>query len=189
MIDYTFMDPINFKTALSDSDLLGILKLQQENHIHSLNSLDQGFLYVLHSFEDLKKMNDFAPHVIGMGGDAVAAYVLAMTVDCKEDVPVLIPMFDLFEKIDFKGKKISEYQYLVVGQVCVGQHYRGNGIFDKGYQYYRDTFKQDYDFAITEVSTRNHRSLKAHQRVGFTEIHRYTDPLSEEWSIVLWDWK
>lgn len=62
-------------------------------------------------------------------------------------------------------------------------------VFDKAYQHYNETFKQDYDFAITEVSTRNYRSLKAHERAGFVEIHRYTDPLSEEWSIVIWDWK
>lgn len=189
MIALIDMTSIHFQIAQSESDLLGILKLQKENHIHSLNSLNQGFLYVLHSFEDLKKMNGFAPHVIGTDEDAVAAYVLAMTVDCKKDVPILIPMFELFEKIEFKGKKISEYQYLVVGQVCVGENYRGMGVFDKAYQHYRVTFKQDYDFAITEVSTRNFRSLKAHQRVGFVEIHRYTDPLSEEWSIVIWDWK
>lgn len=180
---------LSYQTAQTEGDFQGILTLQKENHLSSLDSLDQGFVTVLHQIEDIRKMNGFAPHIIAKEGERIAAYVLAMTVESKEDVPVLIPMFEQFDQLDFKGKKVSEYNYLVVGQVCVGKDYRGIGLFDQLYQKYKEVHSPDFDFVITEIATNNIRSLKAHQRVGFQEIHRFTDPIPIDWSIVIWDWK
>ena len=149
---------------------------------------EQGFVTVVHSYSDLEKMNGIAPHVICKDGDKVVAYLLAMTAASKTTLPVLIPMFDLFEQIFYLNKKVSAYNYIVVGQVCVDKHYRGRGILDACYKTYSNTFKHQYDFAITEIATRNQRSVKAHQRIGFTEIYQYTSPDNEEWSIVVWQW-
>ncbi|MFD2200840.1 GNAT family N-acetyltransferase [Shivajiella indica] len=183
------MKTLTYQTAETEEDFHGILQLQKENHLHSLESLDQGFVTVLHKLEDIRKMNGFAPHIIAKEGEKIAAYVLAMTMVSKEDVPVLIPMFDQFDQLDFKGKKVSAYNYLVVGQVCVGKDFRGMGVFDHLYQKYKETHSDKFDFVITEIATNNIRSLQAHKRVGFKEIHRFTDPIPMEWSIVVWDWK
>lgn len=182
------MNIISYHTAQTEEDFQGILQLQAENHLSTLSNFDQGFVTVRHRMEDIRKMNSFAPHIIAKDGEKVAAYVLAMTVDSKEDIPVLIPMFDQFDKLDFKGQKVSAYHYLVVGQVCVGKDYRGLGVFDQLYQKYKEVHSDKFDFAITEIATNNVRSLQAHKRVGFQEIHRFTDPIPMEWSIVVWDW-
>ena len=44
-----------------------------------------------------------------------------------------------------------------------------------------------FDFCLTEVSTRNLRSMQAHEKVGFRIIHTFKDE-NEEWNILLWDW-
>jgi hypothetical protein len=124
---------LHFKTAESYEEFVGILELQQENHIKNLESLDQGFVFAEHSVEDLWKMGSFAPHVIAKDDDHVAAYILAMTVDCKDDIVMLIPMFEEFDKLEYKGTPLSSYNYLVVGQVAVGKEYRGQGVFDYCY--------------------------------------------------------
>jgi predicted GNAT superfamily acetyltransferase len=183
------METITFQTAANEKDFQGILQLQKENHLSTVDSLDQGFVTVLHQIEDIRKMNSIAPHIIAKDGPKVAAYVLAMTADSKEDVPILIPMFEQFDILEFKGKKVSQYKYLVVGQVCVGKNYRGLGVFDQLYEKYREVHAKDFDFVITEIATDNIRSLKAHKRVGFKEIYRFTDPIPMDWSIVIWDWK
>lgn len=182
------MKALTYQTAATEEDFLGILDLQKENHLHSLDSLDQGYVTVMHRLVDIRKMNGFAPHVIAKDGKKVAAYVLAMTVDSKQDVPILIPMFEQFDHLNLKGKKVSDYHYLVVGQVCVGKEYRGKGVFDQLYQKYKEVHSSAFDFVITEIATNNIRSLKAHQRIGFFEIHRFTDPIPMDWSIVVWDW-
>ena len=111
-----------------------------------------------------------------------------MTAASRFDIPVLVPMFELFERISFTGQLISDYKYMVVGQVCVDSHYRSQGIFDNCYAAYRNRFKDQYDFAITEIASTNARSLAAHQRIGVREIHRYFAPDNTEWCIVVWDW-
>lgn len=182
---------ITYVPASTDTELLGILKLQQANLPTALTAEEtqsQGFVTVQHTLADLRKLNDIEPHLIAKDGSTVVAHLLAMTQQSKLDIPVLVPMFELFDKISYKNRRISDYNYLVVGQACVDKKYRGQGIFDASYLAYRKQFMPKYDFAITEIATTNVRSLRAHKRVGFQEIHTYTAPDQVEWRIVLWDW-
>jgi RimJ/RimL family protein N-acetyltransferase len=48
--------------------------------------------------------------------------------------------------------------------------------------------KDSYDFVITEIATRNTRSIRAHEKVGFQLLHRFKDD-KEEWDVVIWDWR
>jgi GNAT superfamily N-acetyltransferase len=182
---------IKYTTSKTKEELLQILALQKQNLAIGLTAEEiaaQGFVTVSHSFEDLYKLNEIEAHVIAKDNDRVVAYLLAMTERSRFDIPVLLPMFELFEAVDYQHKKIAGYNYIVVGQVCVAAGYRGQGIFDACYDAYRSFFKHKYDFAITEIATRNQRSLNAHKRVGFTTIHQYKAPDGEEWNIVIWRW-
>jgi predicted GNAT superfamily acetyltransferase len=180
---------IQIQTAQTVEDLEGILELQEENHITNLEDLDQGFVFARHDVESLAKMHGFAPHVVAKDGDTVAAYVLAMTEDTKYDIPELMPMFNMLESLEYDGKRLSEYRFLVVGQVCVSKDYRGMGIFDAIYEAYREIHSQDFEMVVTEINAMNGRSLRAHERVGFQEITRYEAEDGQIWCIVLWDWR
>lgn len=185
------MEPLVYTTSKSDEDLLGILELQGKNHSANLTAEEistQGFLTVIHSPENLRNLNDIQPHIICKHHGKVVAYLLAMTAKSKNEIHVLIPMFDIFNSILFSGKPISAYNYIVVGQVCVDKNYRGQGILDRCYWEYKHLLKDKYDFAITEISSRNLRSLNVHKRIGFSEIHSYPSSNGEEWKVVIWDW-
>jgi predicted GNAT superfamily acetyltransferase len=185
------MSSLIYTTATSDADLLGIIDLQKNNlpvNLTNEEKLQQGFVTVVHSLADLKKMNDAEQHIICKNGGKVIAYLLAMTAAAKNDIPVLVPMFEMFTTVLYKDKAVSEYNYIVVGQVCVDRDYRGQGVLDQCYQTYKARMNKKYDFAITEIATRNQRSIKAHQRVGFTELKQYTSPANEVWNIVIWQW-
>jgi len=185
------MPSITYTTSRTRADLLGIIALQKENLRANLTGKEisnEGFVTVVHTVDDLENMNNFEQHVIAREGEKVIAYLLAMTEKSKNDLPVLIPMFELFEKLMYRGKFVSDHKYIVVGQVCVDKHYRGTGILDRCYQEFRKIFKEKYDFGITEIAAVNHRSINAHKRIGFKEISRYKDPAQTEWSIVVWDW-
>ena len=178
-------------TSQTDEDLLQILELQKRNLAKNLSQEEidrEGFVTVSHSFEDLKKMNGYEQSIIAKEGNTVVAYLLAMTEKSKHDIPVLVPMFEVFNTITYNEKKISAYHYLVVGQVCVGKGFRGKGVLDNCYQAYKKAFGKKYDFAITEIAQKNIRSLKAHHRVGFKTVHQYTDFNGIDWDIVLWGW-
>ena len=182
---------INYTTSKTDLDLAGIRELQKKNLAPNLEASEisiQGFLTVSHSAEDLKKMHTYEHNIIAKHDDKVIGYLLAMTKKSKGDIPILIPMFQTFDEITFKGKLVSGYNYIVVGQVCIQKDFRGQGILDNCYQAYKDYFSDKYDFAITEIATSNQRSINAHKRIGFAEIHRCTDSNNIEWTIVVWDW-
>lgn len=178
------------RTAKSKSDLQGILDLQWENHLSRVSDevkQADGFVTVRHTPEQLLALQSIAPHVIALEEDEVVGYILAMTKASRDLIPVLIPMFDQLDQVYFKGKKIADHHYLVIGQVCVGKDQRGKGLFDQMYKAYKDEFSHRYSFAITEIAQSNVRSLAAHRRVGFEVIHEFEDE-TQAWAIVAWDW-
>ncbi len=183
---------ITYTTVNSKSDLECILKLQKSNLSQNLNIDEiqtQGFVTVHHTFDSLKKLNDNEKHVIAKDHDKVIGYVLAMTKYSKFDIPILFSMFNLFDIVLYKDKKISDFNYILVGQVCVDKDYRGQGILDNCYTVYKELYKSKYDFAITIIAHTNSRSLNAHRRIGFDEIYTYYESDKTKWIVVLWDWK
>ncbi|MFC6999507.1 GNAT family N-acetyltransferase [Rufibacter roseus] len=183
---------IAYSTSKNNIELEGILSLQKANLKIGLSEGEiesQGFVTVNHDLKTLKKLNQIEEHIIAKDGEKVVAYVLSMTKKSRFDIPILIPMFEVFDKVVYKVKLLSAYNYMVVGQVCVDKDYRGKGIFGDCYSAYKQHHSEKYDFAITEIAKTNLRSLNAHKRVGFKEIVSYTDPNKIEWIVVLWDWK
>ncbi len=178
------------RTAKSKSDLQGILDLQWENHLSRVSDevkQADGFVTVRHTPEQLLALQSIAPHVIALEDNLVVGYILAMTKASRDLIPVLIPMFDQFDQVSYRDKKISDYEYMVVGQVCVAKDQRGKGLFDQMYAAYQKEYSESYAFAITEIALSNIRSLAAHKRVGFELIHKFEDN-TQSWGIVAWDW-
>lgn len=172
------------------TDLAGILALQQENLLTALSQEEKsnhGFVTIQHNLAQLDTMNAIAPHVLAKENEQVVGYVLAMTLASRQLVPLMTSLFENFEQLTLGGKKVTDYNPMVVGQVCVGKSQRGTGLFDKLYAAYQVQYAATYDFAITSVALSNHRSLAAHQRVGFKILHSFQDSL-HPWAIVCWDW-
>ena len=174
----------------STDELHQILELQQCNLIrnidqHEMNS--QGFVTMEHTFDVLKQMHDLSPSVIIKDGNKVAGYALTMLRECRELFPPLEPMFANFDILQWKSKPLNDYSFYAMGQICIGKEYRGKGLFEELYNGHKKFYGGQFDFIITEVSTRNYRSLRAHEKVGFKTIHTYRDEL-DEWSVVIWDW-
>lgn len=183
---------IIYKTSQTQKEFQEIEILQQRNHKSTLSQEEKekiGFVTCQHDANLLKKMNSYENHCIAVFENQVEGYILAMTRDTLPFISLLQDMFDLFETIDYKDKKISSFSHIVVGQVCIGEKLRGTGAFDKLYHFYKETHQDKYHFAITEISKYNIRSLKAHARVGFKVVHEYTGSDGNDWVVVVWDWK
>ena len=66
-----------------------------------------------------------------------------------------------------------------MGQVCVAKEFRGQGVFHQLYAAHKSLLSKQYNYCITEVSTRNLRSLQAHFVVGFELLYHFTDAQDE----------
>ena len=143
---------------------------------------------VKHTYEMLEKMNSKARQVVAKVNNEVIAYALVMLKEFKDLIPILIPMFETFEKVEYKGKKLNELNYYVMGQICVRDDFKRKGIFKKLYKKHKEEYSKYYEYCLTEVSSNNIPSMIAHQKIGFKTIYTFTDN-TDEWNILLWEWK
>jgi L-amino acid N-acyltransferase YncA len=172
-------------------DLEQILALQQSYLIGKLATAewqDQGFLTVEHNMDMLEKMHDAAPSIVIKDNDRIIAYALTMTRECRDMIPELVSMFTNLDNIEWKGRPLNDYSFYVMGQICVDKAYRGQGLFDRLYQKHKEIYSPGFDLLVTEIATRNTRSMRAHERVGFKTINIHQDEL-DEWAVVAWDWR
>ncbi|WP_234735515.1 GNAT family N-acetyltransferase [Tellurirhabdus bombi] len=178
--------------AQTEQDLQGILDLQRRNLrrlIEADTAHSQGFLVSEYDIPFLKKMAEIEPGIIAKDGDTVAGYCLPLHPSLSSESLLLTSMVDTLNRVDFQEKSLSRSNYIVVGQVCVGDGYRSQGLFDQLYQHFKQQLSGRYDLAVAEVAQRNSRSQRAHERVGFQKIHDHFDPMYDEtWNVLVWDW-
>lgn len=176
--------------ATTEKDLQEIIALQKVNlgvHLSAEQKKEQGFVTVQHDLEVLTRMNESVRQIIAKDKSRVVGYALVMLREFSAAVPVLKPMFDMFGTLAHEGNFLSDYHYYVMGQICIDQDYRGQGLFQALYLKHKELYATQYDFCLTEVSTSNLRSMKAHHNMGFKIIHTFRDK-TDEWNILLWDW-
>ncbi len=181
---------IQFTTAQTPQDLEQILALQSSNlptNISKEEAQQQGFVTVQHHYELLAAMNQPHPHIIAKANETVVGYALVMLPSFSDQIEVLKPMFQTINSLTYLEQPLHEVPYFVMGQVCVDKNFRGQQVFSGLYQKMKREMSPHFDCIITEIATRNTRSMRAHEKVGFETIHIFEDE-TEEWVIVAWDW-
>jgi ribosomal protein S18 acetylase RimI-like enzyme len=172
-------------------ELEQIHRLNKENLKQNLSPAEQneqGFITWLYSLELLERMHKLSASVIVKDGEDVVGYALTTPVDARAFHPDLDKMFLNLESVHYKGVPLFSFNFYCMGQICIDKKYRGRGIVDLLYQKHKELYGQQFDFILTEISTRNKRSIKAHEKIGFTSIYKYTDE-TDEWDVVIWNWQ
>jgi ribosomal protein S18 acetylase RimI-like enzyme len=180
---------LKFCTASTEDDLRQILQLQLINHASSLSESQasrDGFVTVVHSLELLRQMNEAAGQVIAKDGETVVGYALVMLKSFAGMIPVLTPLFDRLKSIRYGDGNITDHSFYVMGQICVAEQFRGKGVFDSLYRKHKERYGQQYKLCVTSVSTRNKRSMRAHERVGFVTVNTFRDN-TDEWNVLVWN--
>jgi ribosomal protein S18 acetylase RimI-like enzyme len=181
---------IIIKRVTDHAELEGIKKLQQENLKINLTEEDaagQGFVTAEYTMNFLEKMHGESPSVIATDGKEVVGYALVSVKAVRHDHELLGDLFNTIDKINYQNELLKDSRYVVVGQLCVSKNYRGLGLVQQMYRYFKECLSGEFDYCITDVAQDNPRSLKAHLKCGF----RVVDTLQYGglgWDIVLWDW-
>jgi len=173
-----------YKRATEISELEQIIVLQKKNTKSSLSYEEiekEGFITISHSCELLKRMNNACPHVIAKKRGQVVGYALCMVSAFRNEIPLLIPMFEKANML------LPEENYVVMGQICIDKGYRKKGIFKGMYAFYKSELRNEFDGVVTEVATSNQRSLNAHLSVGFETLHTHIEE-GVSWELLYWSW-
>jgi len=175
----------------SMEELDAIAALQHANlrrNISAEEAAGQGFLTAEYSLDLLHRMHELEPAVIAKEGKEIAGYALVATKAIRHAHPLLADLFDAIDRLHFNDTELVEANYVVVGQLCVGKEFRGQGLVKKIYNHFRDSLAGRYVYCITDVATTNLRSLQAHKQAGFQVIN-HTEYAGVGWEVVLWDWR
>ncbi len=178
---------ISYQTASSPSHLKAILDLQQANlpkNISKQEAKEQGFVTVEHDLAILSEMNEEYGHQIAIEEDQLAGYALVMLPKFSQRVAVLVPLFERLNQLNWKGTKLTNIPYFVIGQLCVSKEYRGRGVSKNLYDSMAHTLAPHFKLMITEVSINNIASINAHIKAGFEDILHYKDTNNLEWVVV-----
>lgn len=177
--------------ATTDREIQEIRDLQEINlkdNVSSENRLSDGFLTAKYELDFLKAMNDFTPAIIAKQNGVVVGYALATDQSLLTQHPLLNDLGTQINKIPFGGKLIGDFDYLVVGQLCVAKEVRGQGLAQKLYAHFKTTYQERYSFTATDVDRSNLASLNTHLKVGFKVVSTLQYGNSD-WHVVIWDWR
>ncbi len=172
------------------SELKGIKTLQEENLKRNLSYEEaevQGFVTAEYSIEFLQTLHHASPSVIAKEGDLVVGYALVALKSIRHQHDLLSDLFDSIDKIEYNDQLLKYSNYVVVGQLCIAKDYRGRGLVQQMYQYFKARLSGKFDYCLTDIAENNPRSLKSHLKTGFLIV----DTLHYggiDWNIVLWDW-
>jgi hypothetical protein len=180
---------LHAETAM-DNDLDAICRLNRENLRSALTEQEreaEGFVTWLYSPLLLQQMHHLAPSVVLKEEGRLVGYALTTLKQARAFHPDLETMFSHLEPILFRGSPLMSWNFYCMGQICIAKEARGKKGFRMLYEKHRELYGKSFDFILTEVSVSNQRSLVAHQKTGFREIHRYRDQ-KDEWVVIVWEW-
>lgn len=178
------------KLVTKEDELVQIAQLSAANLVTNISDetkAKEGFVTWVYPQEVLYALHTIVPSVIVVDGDKLAGYAITLTKECVTIYPPLAATVDYVSTLNYNGRPLIDYPIYFMGQICVDQDYRGRGVVGMLYEFHRKKFSPQYSMLVTEISTRNPRSSKAHQKVGFKVIDRHHEN-EEEWDLVVWDW-
>lgn len=171
----------------SDGDLRAIAEIQLRNQREGRSEADlrdHGFVSLRHSLELLREMSGRWPHTVARCDGAVVGYALVTLPEFGARIPDLDPFFARLDAMSMGGFPLARVRYFVMGQVCVDRGHRGQRLVDRMYAAQAEQMRGAFDWSITEVNAENTRSLRVHERTGWTEFDRYADPEGRTWVVL-----
>lgn len=181
---------IEIKCVTKDSELEAIQALQRANLRKNLSETEatkEGFLIAEYSLDFLRRMQKSHSSVIAADGDQLAGYALVTARNVRDGHPLLDDLCTQIDQLTYKNRPLKDSNYVLVGQLCVEKCHRGKGLVQQMYGLFRESLLRDYEYAITDVTRANRRSLQAHLKTGFEVIHTIRFE-GLEWDVILWDW-
>lgn len=147
------------------SDIDGVISLQQQYHINSIQETEraQGFVTTAFTSQQLSDLIEQENGLfVAVDSDKVVAYIMTASWHYWSSWPVQAHMMSILDQYALDGSPITlnnSYQY---GPICIANSHRGSGLLEAFFDYALQAMSQRYDILVTFVNTINQRSMAAH---------------------------
>ncbi|MBY0358347.1 MAG: hypothetical protein K2W82_10135 [Candidatus Obscuribacterales bacterium] len=166
---------MEFRKAIGD-DYAKIVELQNRNLASVLSSeaaKADGFLSGSFNAEQFAAMNSDLAVVVCLEQERLLGFLCASTIEFSKEYAIPAAMIKRYESCLYAGIALSEYNSCVCGPVCIEKSQRGLGLLAKLYQSLFELLPEKYNLAAVLIALNNHRSLVAHQKLGFETVDRF----------------
>jgi len=153
-------------------DAAGILKLQARNLVTNLSDEQKknGFVTTPFTREQLHALiRGDGLFVIDTDG-AINGYAAAAGWDYFKGRPMFGLMIELFQRIDYKGMRITRGNSFQYGPICVDGSLRGTEAFPELFAEMKRTMSKKYEIGTTFINKVNGRSYAAHTKKARLDV-------------------
>ncbi|MEP1096357.1 MAG: GNAT family acetyltransferase [Cyclobacteriaceae bacterium] len=158
------------------SDISGILALQKLYLHRSLSPEERksGFVTTPFSREQIQNRVENNGLFVTEEGGQIIAYVFAGKWEFFEQWPIFPYMTSRFSNLKFQDFDISTASTFQYGPVCVDLAYRGKKVFNAVFEEMRLEWRKKFPLSITFINSVNEVSVKAHAKLGWEVIDRFS---------------
>lgn len=183
------MIKVSFVSSLTEMERISALNTLNRKSLLDADTIRmQGFVTWAYPVKLLEGMHSYAPSVIAAEGDQLAGYALTAPLECASIHPELASLLEKMQVVRYQGRPLTDYRHYIMGQLCVAEAYRGQGVVELLYQFHRQQFAPRYELMVLTIATANTRSIRVHERIGFQEVHHFEDHHGA-WKAYVWDWR
>ena len=182
---------MRIKRVSDRMEIEGIKTLQTANLRQNLSPEEikaEGFVTAEYSLDFLERMNRETPAIIAVEDGKVVGYALVATRKLLGQHEMLGEHLSQIDDLEYRGAKLTDSNYIIVGQLCVAKEQRGKGLAIQMYDLFRSEYSDRFDYCVTDVDAINTGSIRAHIRAGFQIVGEISYEGSQ-WKIVVWDWR
>lgn len=154
------------------ADIPGILALQELNLVTNLSEEQKKSGFVTTPFTEAQLIDLI--RIDGLfvvdNGTGIVGYTMAAGWDYFQGRPMFDLMIERFQKLEYRGIRITRGNSFQYGPICIDQKLRGTPAFTDLFACMKATMKSRFPLGTTFINTVNERSFQAHKRKANIDV-------------------
>jgi hypothetical protein len=154
------------------ADIPGILALQELNIVTNLSEEQKknGFVTTPFTEAQLLDLIRIDGLFVVADGTGIAGYTMAAGWDYFQGRPMFDLMIERFQKLEYRGIRITRANSFQYGPICIDQKLRGTPAFTDLFAFMKTNMQGRFPVGTTFINTVNERSFQAHTRKAKIDV-------------------
>ena len=169
------------------ADIPSIKELLEKNLGSALSDVERegGFLTWNPDAGELESVIRDSGIYLSIQGGHLKGYLITMSKALGHSNSFFSEMIRYAESMEFDGKHIEEYAYVIFAQICIAKEFRGGMTFTRLHFAAQSALKDTYDIWIGEIADMNHKSLAMHS--NYFDAGTYVSAENTKWHVIVGD--